>query len=110
MPTGNPTYYQLADAAGDVAGDIWITPPNGASGYSLDSVALGSGDPPSVSIPAFVTGVPVGLLGVQFTPDPSTLGDYSIAIAMRGGNEKTLFVTVADPHSGGDDDDDDDDD
>jgi hypothetical protein len=41
-----------------------------------------------------VTGVPVGLLGLQFTPDPWVAGDYEIAIAMKGGNEKKLFVTV----------------
>ena len=45
---------------------------------------------------AFATGLPVGLLGVQFTPDPWAAGDYEIAISMKGGNEATLFVTVED--------------
>jgi hypothetical protein len=94
-PTPNPTYYELADAAG-VVGEVWITPPAGAAAYSLGSVALGPGGPPSVVVPAFVTGVDVGLLGIQFVPDPWVTGDYEIAISMMGGNEKTLFVSVQD--------------
>lgn len=95
--TGNPTYYQLTDLVGDVVGEIWITAPAGAIAYSFASVNLtGAGDPPSVSVPAFATGIPVGLLGVQFTPDPAIAGDYEIAISMLGGNEATLRVTVED--------------
>jgi hypothetical protein len=40
--------------------------------------------------------VPVGLLGVQFTPDSAVAGNYEIAISMHGGNETTLHVTVND--------------
>lgn len=101
--TASPTYYQLTQGA-VVIGEVFISAPDGAEDFSLSSVALPPGGPPSVSVSAFVTAVPVGLLGVQFTPDPEVAGDYEIAIAMRGGNESTLFVTV------GDDDDDDDDD
>jgi hypothetical protein len=31
---------------------------------------------------------------MQFVPDPAVAGDYEIAISMKGGNEKSLFVTV----------------
>ena len=92
--TTSPTYYQMVDAAAVVVGEIWITAPSHATGFSLRSVGLAPGGPPSVTVPAFVTGVPVGLLGLQFTPDPMVSGDYEIAINMKGGNEKTLFVTV----------------
>ena len=95
--TGHPTYYQLTDLVGAVVGEVWITAPAGAIAYSFASVNLTpAGDPPSVSVPAFATGVPVGLLGVQFTPDPAIAGDYEIAISMNGGNETTLHVTVND--------------
>lgn len=99
--TPQSTYYQLTQGA-DIVGEVWITAPADAESYSLTSVALPPGGPPSVEISAFVTGQPVGLLGVRFFPDPWVSGDYEIAISMVGGNEKTLFVTVADP----DDDDD----
>ena len=94
--TGNPTYYQLTDALGAVVGEVWITAPAGAIAYSFSSVGLPPGGPPSVIVSAFASGVPVGLLGVQFTPDPSVAGDYEIAISMKGGNEATLRVTVED--------------
>jgi hypothetical protein len=92
--TANPTYYQMTDAAAAVVGEIWITAPAGATDFSLASVPLLPGGPPSVEISAFATGVPVGLLGIQFTPDLWVPGDYEIAISMQGGNEKILFVTV----------------
>ncbi len=87
-----------------MVGDIRIEAPDDAENFSLSSVALPPGGPPSVEIPAFVTGpalgVTVGLLGVQLTPDPEESGDYEIEIRMIGGNRETLFVSV------GDDDDD----
>ena len=93
--TDNPSYYHLTQGA-TVVGEVWITAPVGASTYSFGSVPLPPGGPPSFSVVAFGTGVPVGLLGVQFTPDPAVAGDYEIAIDMIGGNETTLFVTVED--------------
>jgi hypothetical protein len=92
--TSSPTYYQMVDAAAVVVGEIWITHPSGAIAYSLQSIGLAPGSPPSVEVPAFVTGLPVGLLGIQFNPDPWVTGDYEIAISMKNGNEKTLFITV----------------
>jgi len=92
--TLSPTYYQLVDAAAVVVGEIWITHPAGAIAFSLQSVGLVPGGPPSIAVPAFLTGLPVGLLGIQFNPDPWVTGDYEIAISMKNGNEKTLFVTV----------------
>jgi hypothetical protein len=95
-PTPNPSYYQLTDAALAVVGEVWIIAPAGANAYSLSSVALPPGGPPSILASAFATGVDVGLLGIQFTPDSAVAGDYEIAISMKGGNETTLFVTVDD--------------
>jgi hypothetical protein len=95
--TAQPSYYQLTDIGSNVVGEVFITAPSGAESYSLSSVPLPPGGPPSVQIPAFVTGVPVGVLGIQFSPDPWVHGDYEIAISMRGGNEKTLYVSVPKP-------------
>jgi hypothetical protein len=95
VATASPTYYQLMKDATAV-GEVWITAPDGALAYSLASVELPPGGPPSLMVNAAVTGVPVGLLGVQFTPDPAVTGDYEIAISMHGGNESTLHVTVYD--------------
>lgn len=96
--TSSPTYYQMIDAAAVVVGEIWITHPSGAMDFSLDSLDLrpeGLPDgPPSVAVLAAVTRVPVGLLGIQFYPDLWVTGDYEIAISMKNGNEKTLFITV----------------
>lgn len=94
-PTPSRTYYQLTQGA-MVVGEVWISTPDGAHDFAFSSVPLPPGGPPSVSIPAFITGVQVGLLGVRFTPDPVVPGDYEIAIAMMGCNETTLFVTVDD--------------
>ena len=99
VATPQPTYYQLKQDA-EVVGEVWIKAPRKAESYSLTSVPLPPGGPPSVEIPAFVTGLPVGLLGVQFSPDPWVTGKYEIAISMYGGNEKTLFVKVAKPQHG----------
>ena len=99
-PTAQRSYYELTSDTG-VVGDIWISAPAKAKQYSLSSVPLAPGGPPSVEIDAFVTGVPVGLLGIQFSPDPWAYGDYEIAISMRGGNEKTLYVSVPKPRGHG---------
>lgn len=102
-PVSN-TFYRLMQGSTAV-GDVFIKAPEGANDFLLESVPLPPGGPPSVSIGAFVTGVPVGLLGVRFTPDPMVTGDYEIAIGMRGGNETTLFVTVEDDQAHNHDDD-----
>ncbi len=106
--TPQPGYYQLTQDS-SVVGEVWIKAPREAQSYSLISVPLAPGGPPSVQVPAFVTGLPVGLLGVRFSPDPWVAGAYEIAISMRGGNEKTLFVEVAKPKKDHHDVDDDDD-
>ncbi len=71
-----------------------IQAPPGATNYGLITVMLPPGGPPSVGVPAFLTGVPVGLLGLQFFADPSVTGDYAIDVSMNGGNTERLFVTV----------------
>ena len=75
-------------------GQVLIQAPPGATSYSLETVPLPLGGPPSVEIPAFATGQPVGLLGFQFYHDPGVTGEYAIDISMNGGNTERLFVTV----------------
>jgi hypothetical protein len=79
---------------GRTVGQVLIQAPPGATNYSLSTVMLPPGGPPSVQITAFGTGVPVGLLGLQFQADPNLTGDYAIDVSMNGGNTERLFVTV----------------
>ena len=72
------------------SGMFRISPPSGASDYTLNTFGE------STEVPAFVTGVPVGLLMVQFQPDPDVLGNYTIVVSMNNGNTQTMFVSVAD--------------
>jgi hypothetical protein len=51
---------------GRTVGQVLIQAPPGATNYGLITVMLPPGGPPSVGILAFATGVPVGLLGLQF--------------------------------------------
>jgi hypothetical protein len=50
----------------------------------------------STEMAAFVTGVPVGVLMVEFQTDPNVTGDYAIEIRMNNGNAETLFVSATD--------------
>jgi hypothetical protein len=89
----NPGHGRLVQK-GRTVGQVLIQAPPGAMNYSLNTVMLPLGGPPSVQIDAFATGVPVGLLGLQFFADPSVTGDYAIDVSMNGGNTERLFVTV----------------
>ncbi len=89
----NPGHGRLVQN-GRTVGQVLIQAPPGATNYSLITVMLPPGGPPSVQIDAFITGVPVGLLGLQFFADPSVTGDYAIDVSMNGGNTERLFVTV----------------
>ncbi len=85
----NPTHGRLIDVdRGATVGQVWILPPAGAANFALNTFG------PSTETNAFITGVPVGLLLVQFSPDPEVIGDYSITISTNNGNEEKLFVTV----------------
>ena len=85
----NPTHGRLIDISrGSTVGQVWIHAPAGATDFAL----MTSG--PSTQISAFVTGVPVGLLMMQFLPDPLVTGEYTITISTNNGNEEKLFVTV----------------
>ena len=89
LEMSNPTHGRLVKGRRTV-GHVWISPPHGASGFALDSLGESTG------VPAFVTGVPVGLLLVRFQPDPDVVGDYTIVVSMNNGNAQTMFVSVVD--------------
>ena len=72
-----------------VVGWVQIRPPKGAFAHSLVSTG------PSVEGPAFVTGVPTGILVSQFTPDPAVPGDYKVTFKMKRGNSQTMHYHVA---------------
>jgi len=84
----NRNHGQLVDASGRTVGHAWIDAPRGAKDYELTT------EGPSTEVTAFVTGVPVGLLLVKFSPDPDVTGDYVIRLRLNNGNEERLFVTV----------------
>ena len=84
----NPTHGRLIQG-GSTVGHVRIYAPRGAKDFAFNTLG------PSTLVPAaFFTGVPVGLLLVQFQPDPDTTGDYAIEISMNNGNAQTLFVSV----------------
>jgi hypothetical protein len=83
-------------------GRVRIKPPHGASSFSLETldaiIADGTPEGPSELIEeAFGTGVPVGKLLTQFTPDAKVTGKYKIVFRLRGGNKEKLFVNVVAP-------------
>ena len=85
----NPTHGRLVKSNGSTAGQVWISPPPGASDYMLET------ESPSMEGIAFSSSVvKVGILLTTFTPDPNVLGDYTIAFKMNNGNTQYLFVEV----------------
>ncbi len=84
----NLTHGRLVKSNGSTAGQVRISPPPGASDYMLKT------EGPSVAGLAFLTEVDVGILEITFIPDPSVLGDYTIAIKMNNGNTQYLYVEV----------------
>ncbi len=84
----NLTHGRLVKSNGSTAGQVWISPPPGASDYMLKT------DGPSTAGIAFLTNVDVGILLTTFTPDPNVLGDYTIAFKMNNGNTQYLYVEV----------------
>lgn len=84
---------------GSTVGHVWIDAPPGASDFTLSTGSADDPPPPCASgpsceVPAFITGVPVGLMLVQFDPDPAVTGDYQLTIRMNNGNTEELFFTV----------------
>ncbi|MHC4408683.1 MAG: hypothetical protein ACYS0E_04750 [Planctomycetota bacterium] len=79
---------RFVDENGDTVGQVWIEGPSGATGVDLTTEGK------SVKVNAFVTGVPVGLLLTQFTPDPKVKGDYTVRFKLNNGNTETLSITM----------------
>lgn len=77
----------VRDAAGAPVGTVSIRAPGTARDFELVSDT-------SVEVPANITGVPVGLMRVQFSPDPDVAGDYELRFRLFGGNVQRMFVTV----------------
>jgi len=84
----NLTHGRLVNSNGSTAGQVRISPPPGASNYSLET------DGPSTAGTAFLSGVDVGILLTTFIPDPNVLGDYTIEFKMNNGNTQYLYVEV----------------
>jgi hypothetical protein len=84
----NLTHGRLVKSNGSTAGQVWISPPPGASDYILNT------EGPSMAGIAFLTGVDVGILKTTFAPDPNVLGNYTIAFKMNNGNTQHLYVEV----------------
>ena len=62
------------------------------SGYSLSTDGKSVGP-----FPAFATGIDTAYLITQFSPDPSTTGDYVITFKLNNGNVQQQFVEVVAP-------------
>lgn len=73
---------------GRTIGHVRIRAPHGAEAHTLTTTG------PSVETPAFVTGIPTGLLLTEFTPDPAVTGEYSVTFRMNGGNAQTMHYHV----------------
>lgn len=74
---------------GRTVGHVHISAPKGASDHTLVS------EGPSGVGPAFVTGIPTGILITKFTPDPTVAGLYEVSFSMNGGNTQTMRYDVA---------------
>jgi hypothetical protein len=85
----NSWHGRLVDTVRNkTVGQVWIHSPAGANEFELTTTG------PSIEVNAAVSGVPTGVLVVQFNPDPDATGDYEIMLKLNGGNTETLFVTV----------------
>ncbi len=82
-------------------GHVRIKAPYSATSFSLTTldaiVAADTPEGPSELDTAFLTGVPVGKLLTQFTPDPNVTGRYKLVFRLRDGNTQKLFVKVVEP-------------
>ena len=87
MDVDNPSHGLLVQN-GSTVGQVWIDAPSGANNYILAT------EGPSVEVPTAVTGLPTGLLLVQFTPDVAVAGNYTLSFHLNNGNTQNLFVTV----------------
>jgi hypothetical protein len=83
----SPRHGLIRGADGHAVGTVSISAPGGAR-----DLALVSGT--SVEVPANITGLPVGLLRAEFSPDPDVAGDYELRFRLFGGNLQRMFVTV----------------
>ena len=84
-----PTHGRLVQN-GRRVGRVRIDAPPGARDFAINTFG------PSVPMLAFITNVPVGVLTLQFQPDPVITGDYTITLRMKDGNAQQFFVTVVD--------------
>jgi len=87
MDVDNPSKGLLVQN-GSTVGQVRIDAPPGANNYILAT------EGPSVEVPTAVTGLPTGLLLVEFTPDPAVAGNYTLSFRLNNGNTQDLFVTV----------------
>ncbi len=84
----NADHYRFVQG-GKTVGHVWIDAPAGAGNYTLST-------PVGPSTPGFtaVTVLPTAHLITQFSPDPGTIGEYTLTFKMNNGNTQTQFVEV----------------
>ncbi len=85
----NARWYRLVDGRRTV-GHVRIDAPRGARHHEFTTAG------PSTEATAFLTGVPVGVLITQFTPDPNVTGDYTVRVKMNGGTDERILISVVD--------------
>jgi len=73
---------------GSTVGHVWIDAPVGATDYNLSTAG------PSTEVNTVVTGIPTGLLLIEFNPDPLVAGNYALVFQINNGNTQNLFVNV----------------
>lgn len=78
----------IVDANGRRIGQVRISPPRGADDYAIIT------DGPSVQAPAFVSGIPTGVLDVRLRTDPAATGDYEVTFRLLEGNSRTHRITA----------------
>ena len=78
----------IVDADGRRIGQVRVSPPPGASDYSIIT------DGPSVQAPAFVSGLPTGALKVRLQTDPTATGDYEVTFRLINGNTRSHRITA----------------
>ena len=78
----------IVDANGRRIGQVRVSPPRGASDYTVVT------DEPSAQGPAFVSGIPTGVLNVRLQTDPAATGDYDVTFRLFNGNSRTHRITT----------------
>lgn len=80
FPAGADRVRSILDGEGRRIGSVKVFAPPGATGWSLASGG------PAVEGPAFITGIPTGILTAVLQTDPDHPGEYRLRFKLRNGN------------------------